>query len=96
MDTDHRRGISHFDDQKAVFQGARSVKCGKSAADTVAVEVCPSTAPILLGKFLYTSLNKKDFSEALLCRLQPSVLTTKVQIRISQVSQFNACKYCDP
>ena len=40
-------GISHFDDQKATFQGARGVKCGKSAEDTVAVEVCPSTAPIL-------------------------------------------------
>ena len=38
-------GISHFDDQKAAFQGG--VKCGKSAAYTVAVEVCPSTAPIL-------------------------------------------------
>ena len=35
-------GISHFDDQKATFQGG--VKCGKSAADTVAVEVCASTA----------------------------------------------------
>ena len=33
--------------EKAAFQGARGVKCGKSAADTVAVEVCPSTAPIL-------------------------------------------------
>ena len=40
-------GISHFDDQKATFQGARGVKCGKSTADTVAVEVYPSTAPIL-------------------------------------------------
>ena len=37
-------GISHFDDRKAAFQGG--VKCGKSDADTVAVEVCPSTAPI--------------------------------------------------
>ena len=41
-------GISHFDDQKAAFKGARGVKYGKSAADTVEVEVCPSsTAPIL-------------------------------------------------
>ena len=40
-------GISHFDDQKAAFKGARVVKCRKSAANTVVVEVCPSTAPIL-------------------------------------------------
>ena len=40
-------GISHFDNQKAAFQGARGVKCGKSVANTVAVEVYPSTAPIL-------------------------------------------------
>ena len=33
--------------------------------------------------------------EASLGRRQPSVSTTKVQTRISQVSQFNACKYCD-
>ena len=38
-------GISHFNDQIAAFQGG--VKCRKSAADIVAVEVCPSTAPIL-------------------------------------------------
>ena len=38
-------GIGHFDNQKAAFQGG--VKCGKSAADTVAVEICPSTSPIL-------------------------------------------------
>ena len=44
---------------------------------------------------MYTSLNKKDFSEVLLCRCQPSVPTTKVQTRISQVNQFDACKYCD-
>ena len=31
----------------------------------------------------------------LLCRCQPSVPTTKVQTRISQVNQFDACKYCD-
>ena len=29
------------------------------------------------GKFLYTSLNKKDFLEVSLCRCQPSVFTTK-------------------
>ena len=69
-------GISHFGDQNAAFQAAHGVKCGKSAADTVAVEVCPSTSPILLGKFLYTSLNKKDFSGVSLCRRQLSVSTT--------------------
>ena len=40
-------GISHLDNQKAAFKGARGVNCGKSAVDIVAVEVCPSTAPIL-------------------------------------------------
>ena len=53
-------GISHFDYQKATFQGG--LKCGKSAApDTVAAEVCPSTTLILLGKFLYTSLIRRAF-----------------------------------
>ena len=52
--------------------------CGKSAAlDTVAVEVYPSTTPILQGKFLHTSLNKKGFSQVSLCRHQPSVSTFK-------------------
>ena len=33
--------------------------------------------------------------EASLGRRQPSVSTSKVQTRISQVSQFNPCKYYD-
>ena len=48
MDTGDRRVLAISVIKKAVFQGARGVKCGKSAADTlVTVEVCPSTAPIL-------------------------------------------------
>ena len=45
VDTDHRRVIAIVMIKKAAFQGV--VKYGKSAADTVAVEVCPSTAPVL-------------------------------------------------
>ena len=37
--------VGHFDDQKAAFQS--DVECGRSAVDTVAVGVCPGTAPIL-------------------------------------------------
>ena len=47
MVTGHRRVLAISTIKKAAFQGARGVKCEKSAADTVAVEVCPSTAPIL-------------------------------------------------
>ena len=47
MDTGHRRVLAILTTKKAAFQGARGVNSGKSAADTVAVEVCPSTAPIL-------------------------------------------------
>ena len=47
MDTGHRRVLAILMINKAAFQGARGVKCGKSAVDTVAVEVCPSTASIL-------------------------------------------------
>ena len=32
-------GVGHFDIQKAAFQNG--VECGKSAADTVVVGVCP-------------------------------------------------------
>ena len=47
MDTGHRRVLAISTIKKATFQGARGVKCGKSAVDIVAVEVCPSTTPIL-------------------------------------------------
>ena len=47
MDSGHRRVLAISTITKAAFQGAHDVKCGKSAVDTVAVEVCPSTAPIL-------------------------------------------------
>ena len=47
MDTGHRRVLPILTIKKTAFQGARGVKCGKSAAGTVAVEVCPSTVPIL-------------------------------------------------
>ena len=47
MDTGHRRVLAISTIKKATFQGARGVNRGKSAADTLAVEVCPSTAPIL-------------------------------------------------
>ena len=47
MDTGQRRVLAISMIKKAAFQGARGVKCRKSVADTVAVEVCPSTAPIL-------------------------------------------------
>ena len=45
VDTGHRRVLAISTIKKAAFQGG--VKCGKSAADTLAVEVYPSTAPIL-------------------------------------------------
>ena len=47
MDTGHRQVLAILTIKNAAFQGACGVKCGKSAADTVAVEACPSTAPIL-------------------------------------------------
>ena len=47
MDTGHRRVLAISMIKKAAFQGACGLKCEKFAADTVAVEVCPSTAPIL-------------------------------------------------
>ena len=46
MDTGHRRVLAISTINKPAFQGACGVKCGKSAVTTVAVEVCPSTAPI--------------------------------------------------
>ena len=63
MDTGHRRVLAISTIKKAAFQGSHmhGVKSGKSAADTIAVEVRPSTAPILYGKFLYTLLNKMTF-----------------------------------
>ena len=47
MDTGHRRVLAMSTIKKAAFQGAHGVKYVKSTADTVAVEVCPSAAPIL-------------------------------------------------
>ena len=47
MDTVHRWVLAILTIKKAAFQGARGVKCGKSAADAVAVEVCPRTTPIV-------------------------------------------------
>ena len=47
MDTGHRQVLGILTIKKAAFQGACGVRCWNSAADTVAVEVCPSTAPIL-------------------------------------------------
>ena len=47
MDTTHRWVLAISTIKKDTCQGARGIKSGKSAADTVAVEVCPSTAPIL-------------------------------------------------
>ena len=47
MDTSHRQVLAISMIKNAAFQGARGVKCGKSAVDTVAVEVYPSTASIL-------------------------------------------------
>ena len=47
MDTGHRRVLAISMIKKAAFQGACDVKCEMSAVDTVAVEVCPSTAPFL-------------------------------------------------
>ena len=41
MDTGHSQVLAILMIKKAAFQGARGVNSGKSAADTVAVEVCP-------------------------------------------------------
>ena len=46
MDTSHRWVLAILTIKKGAFQSACGVKCGNFAADTVAVEVCPSTAPI--------------------------------------------------
>ena len=82
-------GISHLDDQESHLSRCTwyqmwEVCCGYSSNWSLSKYCTYSLREILL--------NKKDFSEASLCRCQPSVPTTKV---ISQVSQFNACKYCD-
>ena len=47
MNTGHRRVLAISTIKKAAFQGACGVKCGKSAVDTVAVEVCTGTALVL-------------------------------------------------
>ena len=47
MDTGHRLVLAVLMIKKVAFQGACGDKCGKSAVDTVAVEIHPSTAPNL-------------------------------------------------
>ena len=53
VDTGHRPVLAILTIKKAAFQGACGVKCGKSSVDTVAVEVCPNTAPNLREILVY-------------------------------------------